>query len=57
MITYKDCPECGARKIHDTVRLCEVCETWERAEAAICGDPCPAARAKLKSLAERDRSE
>lgn len=35
MITYKDCPECGARKIHDTVRLCEVCETWERAEAAI----------------------
>lgn len=29
MITYKDCPNCGARKIHDTVRLCEVCEVSE----------------------------
>lgn len=29
MSTYKDCPECGARKIHATVRLCEVCEVSE----------------------------
>lgn len=35
MITYKDCPECGARKIHSTVRLCEVCETCERYESKI----------------------
>lgn len=34
MITYKDCG-CGARKIHATVRMCEVCETWERAEQAL----------------------
>lgn len=33
MITYKDCPECGARKIHSTVRVCEVCETWTKAHA------------------------
>lgn len=33
MITYKDCPECGARKIHSTVRVCEVCETWAKAHA------------------------
>ncbi len=35
MITYQDCPNCGTRKIHSTVRLCEVCETWERAEEAL----------------------
>lgn len=35
MITYKDCPECGARKIHSTVRLCEVCETCERYESKL----------------------
>ncbi len=33
MITYKDCPECGTRKIHSTVRVCEVCETWAKAHA------------------------
>ena len=33
MITYKDCPECGARKIHSTVSVCEVCETWTKAHA------------------------
>lgn len=33
MIAYKDCPECGARKIHSTVRLCEVCETCEKYES------------------------
>lgn len=33
MITYKDCPECGARKIHSTVRVCEVCATWTKAHA------------------------
>jgi hypothetical protein len=35
MIRYKDCPECGARKIHDTVRLCEICETCEKYESKI----------------------
>ena len=35
MITYKDCPECGARKIHQTVSVCEVCETWAKAERRI----------------------
>ena len=29
MITYKDCPECGARKIRESVSLCEVCEISE----------------------------
>ena len=29
MITYKDCPECGTRRIHESVRLCEVCEVSE----------------------------
>ena len=24
MITYKDCPNCGARRVHESVRLCEV---------------------------------
>jgi hypothetical protein len=33
MITYKDCPECGARRIRSTVRLCEVCETCEKYES------------------------
>ena len=31
----KDCPECGARKIHHTVSVCEVCETWAKAERQI----------------------
>ena len=35
MIRYKDCPECGARKIHDTVRLCEICETCEKYESKL----------------------
>lgn len=35
MITYKDCPECGANKIHSSVRLCEVCETCEKYESKI----------------------
>jgi SpoVK/Ycf46/Vps4 family AAA+-type ATPase len=29
LITYKDCPECGARKIYESVSLCEVCEVSE----------------------------
>ena len=29
LIAYKDCPECGARKIRESVRLCEVCEVSE----------------------------
>lgn len=33
MITYKDCPECGAHKIRSTVRFCEVCETCEKYES------------------------
>ena len=35
MITYKDCPECGARKIHDSVSLCEVCEVAQRYETRL----------------------
>lgn len=35
MITYKDCPECGANKIHSSVRLCEICETCEKYESKI----------------------
>jgi hypothetical protein len=35
MITYHDCPQCGARKIRSTVRLCEVCETCEEYESKI----------------------
>lgn len=35
MITYKDCPECGANKIHSSVRLCEVCETCDKYESKI----------------------
>jgi hypothetical protein len=34
-ITYKDCPECGARKIHDSVSLCEVCEISQRYETRL----------------------
>jgi len=30
--SIKDCPECGARKIHDSVSLCEVCEVAQRYE-------------------------
>ena len=35
MITYKDCPECGARKIRESVSLCEVCEISQRYEKRI----------------------
>jgi hypothetical protein len=35
MINYKDCPECGARKIHESVRLCEVCEIAQRYETRL----------------------
>ena len=35
MITYKDCPECGARKIRESVSLCEVCEVSHRYEKRI----------------------
>ena len=35
MINYKDCPECGARKIRESVRLCEVCEVSQRYEKRI----------------------
>ena len=32
MITYKDCPECGANKIRESVSLCDVCEVSQRYE-------------------------
>ncbi len=35
MITYKDCPECGARKIYESVSLCEVCEVSQRYETRL----------------------
>lgn len=35
MITYKDCPECGANKIHSSVRLCETCEKYEKYESKL----------------------
>lgn len=61
MITYKDCPECGARKIHSTVSVCEVCETWTKAHAEgfrrgaeamreACAEAC---RPILRSMASR----
>jgi isoleucyl-tRNA synthetase len=31
----KDCPECGARKIRESVSLCEVCEISQRYEKRI----------------------
>jgi len=34
-MTYQDCPECGARKIRESVRLCEVCEVSQRYEKRI----------------------
>jgi predicted nucleic-acid-binding Zn-ribbon protein len=34
-MTYQDCPECGARKIHESVSLCEVCEVSQRYEKRI----------------------
>lgn len=45
MITYKDCPECVARKIRSTVRLCEVCETCDKYESKLAGEA-----AHIKSL-------
>jgi hypothetical protein len=35
MINYKDCPECGARKIRESVSLCEVCEISQRYETRL----------------------
>jgi hypothetical protein len=35
LITYKDCPECGANKIRESVSLCEVCEISQRYEKRI----------------------
>jgi predicted nuclease with TOPRIM domain len=35
MINYKDCPECGARKIRESVSLCEVCEIAQRYETRL----------------------
>jgi hypothetical protein len=35
LITYKDCPECGARKIYESVSLCEVCEVSQRYETRL----------------------
>ena len=41
MITYKDCPNCGARRVHESVRLCEVCEVsegYEKRQASLRGE-------------------
>jgi hypothetical protein len=35
LIAYQDCPECGARKIRESVSLCEVCEVSQRYEKRI----------------------
>lgn len=51
MITYKDCPECGARKIHSTVSVCEVCETWAKAEQRL-ADEREARKAAEREIAE-----
>ena len=35
MVNYKDCPECGANKIRQSVSLCDVCEVSQRYEKRI----------------------
>ena len=57
MITYKDCPNCGARTIHESVRLCEVCETWEKAEQAISAQDEVLTRKYNEQLARAKRAE
>lgn len=57
MITYKDCPECGTRRIHESVRLCEVCETWEKAEQAISAQDEVLTRKYNEQLARADKAE
>jgi septal ring factor EnvC (AmiA/AmiB activator) len=58
MITYHDCPQCGARKIRSTVRLCEVCETCEEYESKIAElerERDEAVRERDEALAEADK--
>lgn len=57
MITYKDCPHCGTRKIHKSVNLCEVCETWAKAEQAITAQDEILTRRYNEQLARAERSE
>lgn len=57
MITYKDCPECGTRRIHESVRLCEVCETWEKAEQAIAAQDEILTRRYNEQLARAEKAE
>jgi len=57
MITYKDCPECGTRKIHESVNLCEVCETWAKAEQAIAAQDEILTRRYNEQLARAEQAE
>lgn len=57
MTTYKDCPHCGTRKIHESVNLCEVCETWEKAEQAIAAQDEILTRRYNEQLARAERAE
>ena len=57
MINYKDCPECGTRKVHESVRLCEVCETWEKAEQAIAAQDEILTRKYNEQLARAEKAE
>lgn len=48
MITYKDCPECGARKIR---------ETWTKAEQAIAAQDEILTRRYNEQLARAERTK
>lgn len=57
MSTYKDCPECGARRIHESVGLCEVCETWAKAEQTIAAQDEVLTRRYNEQLARAEKAE
>jgi len=57
MITYKDCPHCGTRKIQESVNLCEVCETWEKAEQTIAAQDEILTRRYNEQLARAEQAE
>ncbi len=56
-MTYQDCPECGTRKIRESVRLCEVCETWEKADQAISAQDVVLTRKYNEQLARAEKAE
>ena len=60
MITYKDCPNCDARRIHESVRLCEVCEVsegYEKRLASLRGELTLSHKFHDVAVAERNRAQ